>query len=55
MRLMPPPVASTYQEIITQMKKAYAKTSGEIQQADEEGLILRNQSQGLPTLPPRPD
>jgi hypothetical protein len=36
------PVASTYQEIITQMKKAYAKTPGEIQQAEEEGLILRN-------------
>jgi len=36
------PVASTYQEIITQMKKAYAKTAGEIQQAEEEGLILRN-------------
>jgi hypothetical protein len=40
------PIAATYQEIITQMKKAYAKTSGEIQQAEEEGLILRNRVRG---------
>lgn len=36
------PAASTYQEIVTQMKRAYAKTSGEAQQAEEEGIALRD-------------
>jgi hypothetical protein len=36
------PVASTYQDIITQMKRAYARTPAEIQQADEEGIALRD-------------
>jgi hypothetical protein len=36
------PAASSYQDIITQMKRAYARTPGEIKQAEEEGLALRN-------------
>ena len=36
------PAASTYQEIITQMKRAYAKTPAETQQAEEEGIALRD-------------
>ena len=36
------PAASTYQEIITQMKRAYAKTPAEAQQAEEEGIALRD-------------
>lgn len=36
------PAATAYQEIITQMKRAYAKTPGELQQAEEEGLAFRD-------------
>jgi len=36
------PAASTYQEIITLMKRAYAKTQAEAQQAEEEGIALRD-------------
>jgi hypothetical protein len=35
------PAASTYQEIVTAMRRAYAKTPAEQQQAEEEGLELR--------------
>jgi hypothetical protein len=33
--------ANAYQEIVTAMRRAYAKTTGEQQQAEEEGLELR--------------
>jgi uncharacterized protein len=36
------PAAIAYQDIVTNMKKAYAKTPAEVQQAEEEGLILRD-------------
>jgi hypothetical protein len=36
------PAAIAYQDIVTNMKKAYAKTPVEVQQAEEEGLILRD-------------
>ena len=36
------PAATTYQEIITQMKRAYANTPAEAQRAEEEGILLRN-------------
>jgi hypothetical protein len=36
------PAATTYQEIITQMKRSYANTPAEAQQAEEEGISLRN-------------
>lgn len=36
------PAAAAYQEIVTQMKRAYARTPGEIQQAEEEGVALRD-------------
>jgi hypothetical protein len=35
------PVANTYQEIVTAMRRAYARTPAEQQQAEEEGLELR--------------
>ncbi|MBI5446667.1 MAG: DUF499 domain-containing protein [Deltaproteobacteria bacterium] len=36
------PTATAYQEIVTQMKRAYARTEAERQQAEEEGLALRD-------------
>src|SRR5439155_10972744 len=36
------PAATAYQEIVTQMRRAYARSSAEQQQAEEEGLALRN-------------
>ena len=36
------PAASAYQEIVTQMKRAHAHSKAEAQQAEEEGLVLRN-------------
>jgi hypothetical protein len=36
------PAATAYQEIVTQMKRAYAQTNAEQQQADEEGIALRD-------------
>jgi hypothetical protein len=36
------PAAMAYQEIVTQMRRAYARSSAEQQQAEEEGLALRN-------------
>jgi len=36
------PAASAYQEIVTQMKQAYAHSKAEAQQAEEEGLALRD-------------
>jgi hypothetical protein len=36
------PAATTYQEIITQMKRSYANTPAEAQTAEEEGISLRN-------------
>jgi hypothetical protein len=36
------PAASAYQEIVTQMRRAYAQSKAESQQAEEEGLALRN-------------
>jgi hypothetical protein len=35
------PTANAYQEIVTQMKRGYAKGAGEERQAEEEGLVLR--------------
>lgn len=35
------PAATAYQEIVTQMRRAYATSSAEQRQADEEGLVLR--------------
>ena len=36
------PAATAYQEIVTQMRRAYASSVAEQQQAEEEGLALRN-------------
>jgi len=36
------PAATAYQEIVTQMRRAYARSAAEQQQAEEEGLALRN-------------
>jgi hypothetical protein len=35
------PAATAYQEIVTQMRRAYAQSAAERQQAEEEGLALR--------------
>lgn len=35
-------VAMAYQEVITSMRRAYAETTAERQQAEEEGVILRD-------------
>lgn len=36
------PAATAYQEIVTQMRRAYARSAAEQQQAEEEGLALRD-------------
>ncbi len=36
------PAATAYQEIVTQMRRAYARGAAEQQQAEEEGLALRD-------------
>ena len=36
------PAATAYQEIVTQMRRAYAQSAAERQQAEEEGLALRD-------------
>ncbi len=36
------PAANAYQDIVTQMRRAYAQSDAERQQADEEGLALRD-------------
>jgi len=36
------PAAMAYQEIVTQMRRAYARSPAEQQQAEEEGLMLRD-------------
>src|SRR5204863_8609165 len=36
------PAATAYQEIVTQMRRAYAQTAAERQQAEEDGLALRD-------------
>lgn len=36
------PAASAYQEIVTQMRRAYARSAAEQRQAEEEGLALRD-------------
>jgi len=36
------PAATIYQEIVTQMRRAYARSAAEQQQAEEDGLALRN-------------
>jgi Protein of unknown function (DUF499) len=36
------PAASAFQEIVTQMRRAYSQSKAESQQADEEGLALRD-------------
>ncbi len=36
------PAAAAYQEIVTQMRRAYAQSKAESQQAEEEGLALRD-------------
>lgn len=36
------PAATAYQEIVTQMRRAYARNAAEQQQAEEEGLVLRD-------------
>jgi hypothetical protein len=36
------PAASAFQEIVTQMRRAYAQSKAESQQAEEEGLALRD-------------
>ncbi|MGH9651338.1 MAG: DUF499 domain-containing protein, partial [Terriglobales bacterium] len=35
------PAAATYQEVVTQLRRAHARTSAEVQQAEEDGLALR--------------
>jgi len=36
------PAAAAYQEIVTQMRRAYAQSASERQQAEEEGIALRD-------------
>ena len=36
------PTATAYQEIVTQMRRAYARSTAEQQQAEEEGIALRD-------------
>jgi hypothetical protein len=36
------PAAEAYQDIVTQMRRAYAQTAAESQQAEEEGIALRD-------------
>ena len=36
------PAASAYQEIVTQMRRAYARSAAEQRQAEEEGIALRD-------------
>jgi hypothetical protein len=36
------PAATTYQETVTQMKRAYARSVAEQKQAEEEGIVLRD-------------
>ena len=36
------PAATAYQEVLTQMRRAYSKSTAEQQQAEEEGIALRN-------------
>jgi hypothetical protein len=36
------PAANAFQETVTQMRRAYAQSSAERQQAEEDGLVLRN-------------
>jgi len=36
------PAATAYQDIFTQMRKAYAQSAAEAKQAEEEGLVLRD-------------
>ena len=36
------PAATAYQEVVTQMRRAYARSAAEQRQAEEEGLALRN-------------
>ncbi len=36
------PAAQAYQEIVTQMRRAYARSTAEQQQAEEEGIALRD-------------
>lgn len=36
------PAATSYQEIVTQMSRAYARSAAEQRQAEEDGLALRN-------------
>ncbi len=36
------PAATAYQEIVTQMRRAYARSAAEQQQAEEEGIALRD-------------
>ncbi|MHC4618999.1 MAG: DUF499 domain-containing protein [Planctomycetota bacterium] len=36
------PAATAYQEIFTQMRRAYAQSAAEAKQAEEEGLVLRD-------------
>src|SRR5712692_2269367 len=36
------PAATTYQEIVTQMRRAYAQSKAASEQADEEGVALRD-------------
>ena len=36
------PAATAYQEVVTQMRRAYARSAAEQKQAEEEGLVLRD-------------
>jgi len=40
------PAATAYQEVFTQMRRAYAQSSAEARQAEEEGLALRDRIRG---------
>lgn len=40
---MSTPAAAAYQEIVTQMRRAYARSAAEQRQAEEDGLALRDQ------------
>jgi len=49
------PAAAAYQEIVTQMRRAYARGAAEQQQAEQEGIELRDRRPVFLSVPPGPD
>ena len=49
------PAAAAYQEIVTQMRRAYSRDAAEQQQAEQEGIELRDRRPVFLSVPPGPD